>query len=95
MTKSNEAHKIIKGLMQDIGEVLERMGEDWWDETVTSGILYRELALAYLYSRSTTFGDNPEARASGGEDPYAETNKCKRCDGSGLQSKAEEEEEDA
>jgi DNA repair protein RadC len=36
--------KICKGLMADIDEVLERQGEAWWDETVTSGTHYRNRA---------------------------------------------------
>jgi len=33
-----------RGLLQDVGEVLERQGEGWWDETVTSGLHHRGLA---------------------------------------------------
>lgn len=40
----NELTTICRGLMQDIDEVLERQGEDWWDETVTAGTYHRELA---------------------------------------------------
>lgn len=40
----NELSTICRGLMRDIEEVLERQGEDWWDETVTSGTYHRELA---------------------------------------------------
>lgn len=35
---------ICRGLLQDIDEVLERQGEEWWDETVTSGTYHRSLA---------------------------------------------------
>ena len=31
-------------LLQDIDEVLERVGEAWWDETVTSGSYHRSEA---------------------------------------------------
>lgn len=40
----NELSTICRGLMRDIEEVLERQGEDWWDETVTSGTYHRQLA---------------------------------------------------
>lgn len=33
-----------RGLLQDIDEVLERQGEAWWDETVTSGLHHRSQA---------------------------------------------------
>ena len=36
--------KVCRGLLQDIGEVLERQGESWWDETVTSGTHHRHEA---------------------------------------------------
>lgn len=39
---------ICEGLLQDIGEVLERQGESWWDETVTSGTHHRMLAEKHL-----------------------------------------------
>lgn len=39
-----ELEAACRGLLQDIGEVLERQGEDWWDDTVTSGLHHRELA---------------------------------------------------
>ena len=32
------------GLLQDVDEVLERQGEDWWEETVTSGTHHRTVA---------------------------------------------------
>lgn len=35
---------ICHGLLKDIDEVLERQGEEWWDETVTSGTYHRDLA---------------------------------------------------
>lgn len=35
---------VCRGLLQDIGEVLERQGEEWWDETVTSGTRHRDQA---------------------------------------------------
>jgi len=40
----DELWAICRGLMQDIDEVLERQGEEWWDETVTAGTFHRELA---------------------------------------------------
>lgn len=36
--------KALRGLLQDIGEVLERQGEEWWDDTVTSGTHHRDEA---------------------------------------------------
>lgn len=39
-----ELEKVCRGLLQDIGEVLERQGEPWWDETVTSGTHHRHEA---------------------------------------------------
>lgn len=36
--------KACRNLLQDIYEVLERQGEDWWDETVTSGLHHRQVA---------------------------------------------------
>jgi len=35
---------ICHGLLLDIDEVLERQGEAWWDETVTSGTYHRSVA---------------------------------------------------
>lgn len=40
----NELAVVCRGLLQDIDEVLERQGEDWWDETVTSGTYHRSRA---------------------------------------------------
>ena len=40
--------KMCDGLLQDIGEVVERQGESWWDETVTSGLHHRTLAEKHL-----------------------------------------------
>jgi hypothetical protein len=34
----------LRGLLQDIAEVLERQGDEWWDETVTSGLHHRRVA---------------------------------------------------
>ena len=42
--RSAALQKACRGLLQDIGEVLERQGEAWWDETVTSGIHHRRVA---------------------------------------------------
>ena len=39
-----ELERACRGLLQDIGEVLERQGEEWWDETVTSGTHHRQVA---------------------------------------------------
>ena len=39
-----ELEHACRGLLQDIGEVLEREGEEWWDETVTSGTHHRHQA---------------------------------------------------
>jgi hypothetical protein len=43
-----ELEKACRGLLQDIGEVLERQGEVWWDETVTSGTHHRQVAECLL-----------------------------------------------
>jgi len=55
---------ICRALMQDIDEVLERQGEDWWDETVTSGTYNRSLAEKRLglspYQPLVDEGDRPE-----------------------------------
>lgn len=40
--------KALRDLLQDIGEVLERQGEQWWDDTVTSGTHHREEAAKLL-----------------------------------------------
>ena len=57
---------ICRALMQDIDEVLERQGEDWWDETVTSGTYHRSLAERRLglspYQPLVDEGDRPEPR---------------------------------
>lgn len=39
-----ELEKACRGLLQDIDEVLERQGEEWWDETVTSRTHHRQQA---------------------------------------------------
>lgn len=39
---------IVRGLLRDIGEVLERQGERWWDDTVTAGLHHRWLAETFL-----------------------------------------------
>lgn len=36
--------KALRDLLQDVGEVLERQGEEWWDDTVTSGTHHRDEA---------------------------------------------------
>ena len=58
---------ICEGLLQDIGEVLERQGESWWDETVTSGTHHRSLAEKRLglapYEPPAEEGDHPVPRA--------------------------------
>jgi DNA repair protein RadC len=38
---ATELEAACRGLLQDIGEVLERQGEAWWDQTVTSGTHHR------------------------------------------------------
>ena len=43
-SREAQLEHICRGLMQDIDEVLERQGEDWWDETVTAGTHHRNLA---------------------------------------------------
>ena len=45
---SPAATDICRELLQDIDEVLERQGEDWWDETVTSGTHHRNRAETLL-----------------------------------------------
>lgn len=42
--RTRELESACRGLLRDIGEVLERQGEDWWDETVTSGLHHRYVA---------------------------------------------------
>lgn len=44
ITREALLEKACSGLLQDIDEVLERQGEDWWDETVTSGTHHRTVA---------------------------------------------------
>ena len=44
MKRHAELERSCRGLLQDIGEVLERQGEEWWDETVTSGTHHRQVA---------------------------------------------------
>ena len=39
--RANTLEKACSNLLQDIDEVLERMGEAWWEETVTSGNHHR------------------------------------------------------
>lgn len=39
-----ELERACRGLLQDVDEVLERQGEEWWDETVTSGTHHRQEA---------------------------------------------------
>ena len=39
--RENALVTACRGLLQDIGEVLEREGEEWWDDTVTSGTHHR------------------------------------------------------
>ena len=59
-----ELAAICEGLLQDISEVLERQGESWWDETVTSGTHHRTLAEKHLglapYEPPNNEGDRPE-----------------------------------
>lgn len=38
----------LRGVLQDVSEVLERQGEEWWDETVTSGLHHRQEAAKLL-----------------------------------------------
>ncbi len=42
--KARASEKALRGLLQDIAEVLERQGEKWWDETVTAGTHHRSEA---------------------------------------------------
>lgn len=42
----DETESICRGLLQDISEVLERQGEAWWNETVSSGSQHRTRAQA-------------------------------------------------
>ena len=53
--KGDREHALVRacrGLLWDINEVLERQGEEWWDETVTSGIHNRTVAEELLGERS-------------------------------------------
>lgn len=43
-SREMKLEKACRNLLQDIYEVLERQGEDWWDETVTSGLHHRHVA---------------------------------------------------
>lgn len=40
--------KACRALLQDTDEVLERQGETWWDDTVTSGLHHRQEARRIL-----------------------------------------------
>ena len=42
--RESQLLKAVQGLLQDIDEVLERQGEEWWDDTVTSGTHHRDEA---------------------------------------------------
>lgn len=44
LSREARLEKALEGLLQDIDEVLERQGEPWWDETVTSGTHHRQVA---------------------------------------------------
>lgn len=48
LTREARLEQACRGLMRDIDEVLERQGESWWDETVTSGTHHRNLAEGLL-----------------------------------------------
>lgn len=41
VTRQAQLEQVCENLLQDIDEVLERQGEDWWDETVTAGTEHR------------------------------------------------------
>ena len=43
LSRETQLEITCEGLLRDIEEVLERQGEEWWDETVTSGTHYRKL----------------------------------------------------
>lgn len=43
-SRTAKLERACQGLLQDVSEVLERQGEAWWDETVTSGLHHRQLA---------------------------------------------------
>ncbi len=42
--RTHDLEAACRNLLQDIDEVLERAGEEWWDETVTSGTHHRSEA---------------------------------------------------
>ncbi|QDU70159.1 JAB domain-containing protein [Engelhardtia mirabilis] len=42
--RAHELEAACSSLLQDIDEVVERAGEEWWDETVTSGTYHRSEA---------------------------------------------------
>lgn len=44
VSRAAKLERACRGLLQDVSEVLERQGEAWWDETVTSGLHHRQLA---------------------------------------------------
>ena len=48
--RTAKLERACRGLLQDVSEVLERKGETWWDETVTSGLHHRQLAERLLAS---------------------------------------------
>ncbi len=48
VSHSNDLEKVCRGLLQDIGEVFERQGKTWWDETVTAGTHHQDQAKRLL-----------------------------------------------
>jgi hypothetical protein len=42
--RESQLAKAVRRLLQDIAEVLERQGAEWWDDTVTSGTHHRDEA---------------------------------------------------
>lgn len=52
--RTAELEKAVRNLLQDIGEVLERQGEEWWDETVTSGTHHRDEAAKLVGGEGTS-----------------------------------------
>ena len=43
-SRETQLERACRNLLQDIYEILERQGEEWWDETVTSGLHHRGVA---------------------------------------------------
>ena len=53
-----DLEQACRGLLQDVNEIIERQGEEWWDETVTAGLHHRNAAEEHCHASQSDAPDD-------------------------------------